>query len=167
MVRPSLAICLLALSVLACDNKKAPTESAQSPKTEETKTEDEALGARRAAREKEQREREAAEEKRVEQIEALTIVPDDAPSDLKKACDRMTQAYDQYMQQVLEGDMLTKWKTGGNEMQITVFRKECLRRNAKVAACQAHALQHAPRELEKSLPELMKRCADEFGEKPN
>ncbi|MFO0637459.1 MAG: hypothetical protein U0168_31935 [Nannocystaceae bacterium] len=67
------------------------------------------------------------------------------------------------MRTSLSGDMKTKWETGGNEMQLAVFRKECLQRSIPVAACQAVALPQLQPEHKDRLPDVMEGHVDEFG----
>lgn len=163
---PRLACLALALALAACDGgDEAPAPAKEASETKAAKAEDEALAKRKAEREAKAK---AEEEKAAEltaQIDALAVLPEDASASMKldKACKKMTTAYDAFMQKVLQGDMLTKWKTGGNEMQISIFDRECKKSTPKVALCQAHALEAMAPELEKELPTVMKRCAEKFG----
>jgi hypothetical protein len=75
----------------------------------------------------------------------------------------MVGAYDRYMRAVLTDDMLTKWVTGGNEMQLKVFRSECMGRSIPIAACQAQGLAQLTRQQYPHLADLMGRCAEKFG----
>lgn len=153
-------LALAALAALGCDSAKTDDAAAKQKADAEAKaTKDkEALAQRKA-------EREAAEKKQADEaaalkskIDALAVIPDGLPKKLDKACEAMLAAYDGYMQKVLQGDMLTKWKTGGNEMQLAVFRKECLKRDIPTAMCQAHALGAATPDLEKNLADIMQAC---------
>lgn len=121
-----------------------------------------------AAKKKAEREAKAAAEAKAKAdetaaLDALAVLPAKLPKGLEPACKQMLAAYDGFMRKVLTGDMLTKWTTGGNEMQLAVFRKECLKRNVEVAACQANALEKAGPELEPRLADLMGRCNEKFG----
>lgn len=146
----------------ACDDgSKAKAAADAKAKAEAKKAEEDAAAAKRKA----DREAAAAKEKEeadalAARVAALAVIPDELPKKLDKACGQMLEAYDKFMRTVLEGDMLTKWETGGNEMQLAVFRKECLKRNIATAMCQANALGSATPDLEKSLPAIMKACAD-------
>lgn len=155
-------VALWAVALTACDSgaKDQAAADAKAKAAADEKAEDEAAAKRKAEREAEAKkaEEEAAAQKA--KVDALAVIPEALPKKLDEACDQMLEAYDGFMQKVLTGDMLTKWKTGGNEMQIAVFRKECLKRDIATAACQAHALTNATPELEKQLPDIMKACAD-------
>lgn len=106
----------------------------------------------------------AAEAKQKEEaLEQLAQLPTTQPKTLPKACKAMVSAYDQYMRRVLTDDMLTKWTTGGNEMQVKVFEKECMSRSLPVAACQAAALAKMTREQYPLLADVMGRCLSKFG----
>lgn len=132
----------------------------------------EAARAERRAKQAAAREAEeakaAAEAERVRgELDRLAQLPAKLPKSLPKACDAMVAAYDGYMRKVLTDAMLTKWVTGGNEMQLKVFRAECMKRSIEVAACQATALAGTTRELYPHLADLMETCATKFGAKPD
>jgi hypothetical protein len=123
---------------------------------------------RRRAEAREQAEQKAvAERERANlELDALAQLPARLPKSLAKACDAMVAAYDGYMRRVLTDDMLTKWVTGGNEMQLGVFRKECMGRSIPVAACQSNGLAQLTREQYPRLAALMVRCAERHGGAP-
>jgi hypothetical protein len=151
----------------ACPADRAPAAAAKvaEKQADEKRAGDEEAAQRKAAREAEKRAEEEAARVLAARIEELTVLPPDMPKKLAldKACAGMLAAYDGFMLRVLTGDQKTKWETGGNEMQLAVFRKECLKRTAETAACQAHALSQAPPELEPQLSDLMRRCAEKHG----
>ncbi len=147
----------------ACDSGQDTTKNTKSIEAtnadRDTKA-DAALADRKAKREAEAREAAAAKREQEAELDALAVIPESLPKSLDKACDAMLKSYDSFMQTTLEGDMLTKWKTGGNEMQLAVFRKECLKRDIATAACQAHALGQATPQLSPRLADIMQACAD-------
>ena len=155
-------VMLAGFVLVACDSGTSDKAAAdaKAKAAADKKAQDEAAAKRKAEREAEAKkaEEEAAADKA--KIDALAVIPEALPKKLDKACEQMLEAYDGFMRKVLTGDMLTKWETGGNEMQLAVFRKECLKRDIPTAACQAHALSNAGPELEKQLPDIMKACAD-------
>jgi len=147
--------------VVACD---ASTGAGAAPAPEKSPAPEDD-GAAKRKREREQKAADEAKAKADEatKLDALAVLPAKKPKNLEAACKQMLAAYDGFMQKVLTGDMLTKWTTGGNEMQLAVFRKECLKRSVDVAACQANALASAGPELEPQLAAIMGKCAEKFG----
>jgi hypothetical protein len=154
------ALVALALFGIACDSGKGATPAAAEPAKA---TQDDGAAKRKADREAKAAAEEKAKADAAAKLEALAVLPAKKPKNLEAACKEMLAAYDGFMKKVLKGDMLTKWSTGGNEMQLAVFRKECLKRNVDVAACQAHALSTAGPELEPQLAAIMGKCAEKFG----
>jgi hypothetical protein len=153
----------LAMLLLACDGGKPAGEAAKAEAAPSKAADDEAIAKRKAAREAEAKQKEEEAAALAAKIDALAVLPEDVPKSLDKACAQMTKSYDGYMRKVLKGDMLTKWETGGNEMQISIFDRECKKTTPKIAACQARALEAMPVELEKELATVMKRCAGKYG----
>lgn len=140
------------------EQKAAATKKAEEEKKK--KEEEAKLKAEREAKAKEEEEKKKAHEKKIDDLAQL---PETLPKKLPKACDAMTKAYDAYMQKVLTGDDLTKWATGGKEMQVALFRKECLKGNVEIAACQTNALSTAEPEMKPHLSEFMTKCREKFG----
>lgn len=124
---------------------------------------DAAAGKRQDERKRKQAEEDARKAEIAARLDALAVLPPKLPKNLEAGCKQMLAAYDGFMRRVLQGDQRTKWTTGGDEMQVAVFRKECLQRDVKVAACQANALTQAGPDLAAQLPDLMQRCAGKFG----
>lgn len=155
-------VVLSALVLTAC--------SAQTPTPASTNAEpsipvvDDAAAKRQDERKRKQAEDDARKAAALAELDALAVLPDKLPSNLDAACKQMLAAYDGFMRRALEGDQLTKWTTGGDEMQVAVFRKECLKRDIKVAACQTHALTAAGKQQAPHLADLLQRCALKFGE---
>lgn len=160
-LRPVRAPILLLASVLciSCDSEPEGPTPEQKAAAEKKKQEEEEAAKRKAERKAEEEAAAALEKK----LDELTVLPAEYPKKLDKACDAMLASYDGFMRKVLQGDQLTKWETGGNEMQLAVFRKECLKRNPETAACQSNALTNAGPDLEQQLPDIMKKCAEKHG----
>jgi membrane protein involved in colicin uptake len=152
-------------SLIVCNSAPEGPSPEQKAAAEEKKAEEAALAARKAEREAEKKAEQEAESARMEAIEKLAVLPPEFPKKLDAACGEMLEAYDQFMRKVLTGDQKTKWETGGNEMQLAVFKKGCLERNVETAACQANALSNAPPEMETQLGDIMTRCAQKHGAK--
>jgi hypothetical protein len=148
---------------LACESAPEGPTPQERAAAEKKKAEEEAAAARKAEREAAKKAEEEAAAALAAKLDGIAVLPAEYPEKLEPACDAMLDAYDGFMRKVLEGDQLTKWETGGNEMQLAVFRKECLKRNPQTAACQANALAQATPDLEAHLPEIMKRCAERHG----
>lgn len=156
---------LLALLVACGGPAPAPAPTPTPTKTEPAAPPPDAKAAeRQAERQRQQAAEDAKKAEAAARVDALAVLPAKLPKNLEAGCKQMLAAYDAFMRKVLKGDQLTKWTTGGDEMQVAVFRKECLKRNVKVAACQAHALGQATSELEPQLPDIMQRCAAKFGD---
>ena len=159
-------ICLV-LALPACDGgtaDEAKSEAAAKAEAEEKKAA-EALAQRKAEREAKDKQEADAEAALEAELDALAVLPDKLPKKLDAACKAMTSAYDAYMRTVLQGDMLTKWETGGNDMGIKVFDRECHKKaSIPIAACQAEALKKMTPEMEKQIGPMMQRCAAKFGD---
>ena len=138
--------------------QKAAEEAAS--KEEEAKK---AAAARKAERDAEAKRKADEEAAREAALAELVALPEPLPKSLDKACKAMLAAYDAYMVSVLTGDLETKWKTGGNEMQLKIFGAECKKRPIEVAACQTHALGKMKPEHEKDIGEIFTRCSQQFG----
>ncbi|MCA9693515.1 MAG: hypothetical protein KC636_28225 [Myxococcales bacterium] len=154
-------IATLLCAALACGSKEAPPPAKEAPPAKADA--DDELARRKAEREQKQAEEARAAAERGAKLDALAVLPDKPEKKLDKACGAMLAAYDAHMRAVLEGDQKTKWETGGNEMQLAVFKKECERRPADVANCQTHGLAALAPEDHELLADLMKTCAERFG----
>ena len=152
----------IAVLAVGCHSGEQPQPTIAKAKAEaDTKAAE--IEKRRKEREAEAKAKEAAEKEHAAKIDALAVLPAKVPKKLDAACKQLLAAYDRYMLSVLEGDMQTKWKTGGNEMQLALFRKECLKRTPEIAACQANALSSLPVEMRTDIATVMERCAAKFG----
>lgn len=156
MLRASRGLLLVALT--ACG---APTPT-PAPSAEPPAPVDDAAAKRQDERKRKQAEDDARKAEAIARLDALAVLPAALPKDLETGCKQMLAAYDGFMRRVLKGDQLTRWTTGGDEMQVAVFRKECLKRDVKVAACQTHALTTAGPEQGPQLADLLQRCAIKF-----
>jgi hypothetical protein len=59
-------------------------------------------------------------------------------------------------------ETLDKWATASNT-QIPLTVATCKKTGSiEAAACQLHALEHAPPELKKELPQLLRTCIDKY-----
>lgn len=160
---------LLALALFACSRPSAETEPAKTDAKTDAKADarppvTEATLQKRAEARKAAETKAAADAQQKEAtLEQLAQPGKAPPKTLPKACKAMVAAYDQYMRRVLTDDMLTKWTTGGNEMQVKVFEQECMGRSIAVAACQADALAEMTREQYPLLADVMGRCLSKFG----
>jgi hypothetical protein len=156
---------LLALALFACSRPPPENEAPPPEAKKELKpaVSDETLKRRAEARKAGEAKAAAEAKQKEDALEQLAQLPKVQPKTLPKACKAMVSAYDQYMRRVLTDDMLTKWITGGNEMQVKVFEKECLSRSIPVAACQADALAKMTREQYPLLADMMGRCLSKFG----
>ena len=152
--------CLMSLS---CGNPSPPPAPAKQETKDEAKAD--AVAARKAEREAKAAAAEAEKKAMDVHIDALAVVPEGTklPKKPDQACKQMLDAYDAYMRKVLTGDMLTKWETGGNEMQLKVFGDACKKSTIEVAVCQANALTKMKPELEKELATVMTRCKEKYG----
>lgn len=156
---------LLVLALFACSRPSTPDEAAKTEAKAPLKdpVSEATLQKRAEARKAAETKAEAEAKQKEDALEQLAQLPATQPKTLPKACKAMVSAYDQYMRRVLTDDMLTKWTTGGNEMQVKVFEKECLSRSIPVAACQAAALGKMTREQYPMLADMMGRCLSKFG----
>jgi len=164
MLRSILVVALFASPLIACDSGPTPSEEAAKKASEEKKkAEDDALAKRKAEREaKDQAEKDAADALAA-QIDALAVLPAEMPKDLTKACEARAKAEDDFMHKHYEGDVVTKWDAAKGT-QLGFAKQSCIKvGKIEIPVCQSAAMENAPAELKKSLPDLLKRCIDKFG----
>lgn len=139
---------------------------AQKKAAEKKKAEEDALAKRKAEREaKEQAEKDAAEALD-KQIDALAVLPEEMPKKLEDACAARAQAEDDFMNKHYEGDALAKWNEAKGT-QLGFAKQNCVKMGKiEIPACTKNALDNAPAELKKKLPDLLKKCIDKFGGGP-
>jgi hypothetical protein len=153
---------LLCAWLPACDKQEAAKQDdkqASPEKSEEEKQVEERLAAKRAARDAEAK---AAEDK-VNAIKALAVLPEQMPKDLKAACKGVAEAQDQFMQKHYEGEGLQRWNEAKGT-QMGMLETGCVKSGSiEIAACQINAMNNAPAEFKKDLPDVLKACIDKFG----
>lgn len=163
--RPILGLRALLCSVALCTGLAAcdKPEEKKDDKKDEPSEADKEVAARLA---KKRADREAAEKALVEKaaaIQALAVLPDPMPKDLAAACDAAATAQDEFMMRNFEGEGLAKWNEAKGT-QLGIVKSSCAAaQNIEVPACQANAMNTAPPEFKKDLPDLLKACMDKFG----
>lgn len=154
-----LCTALLCLVIFACDKPEAASEK----KVEEPSEEDKAVAERLA---KKRAEREAAEKAEADKralIQSLIVLPEKMPKNLEQACEQVATAQDEFMKRHFEGEAIEKWEAAKGT-QLGMVKVNCSKaQSIEIPACQIHAMNSAPPELAKSLPELLKGCIDKFG----
>jgi hypothetical protein len=158
-LRALLCSALLCAGLTACDK---PEEKKDDKKDEPS--ESDKIAAERVA--KKRADRAAAEQALVDKaaaIQALALLPEKMPKDLKVACDEAAAAQDAFMMRNFEGEGLAKWNEAKGT-QLGMVKSSCVEaQSIEVPACQANAMNTAPPEFKKDLPELLKACIDKFG----
>ena len=108
---------------------------------------------------------------RTQAVDAAAVAPPELPEDLATACEAVVTAYDDFMKSGAEKDALL-W-SDGRRHKMGERRAACLKiGDLAIAACEAHALAHAPAEVQ-DMPRkeagllLMERCHDKFGAAPS
>lgn len=159
-----LILCASLLScawVPACDKQepaKQEDKQASLEKSEADKELEERLAANRAEREAEAK---AAEDK-ANAIKALAVLPEKMPKDLKTACKGVATAQDEFMQKHYDGEGLQRWNEAKGT-QMGILETGCIKAgNLEIAACQINAMNNAPAEFKKDLPDILKACIDAF-----
>lgn len=157
----------LCSSSLACDSgeSKPKANAAADAKASEDDERKKAVEALRKKREAEAKAKEEEEAKKKAAIDAALTLPEKLPKKLDKACKAVGEAHDGFMNRMFEGDTVEKWNQAkGTQIPMTVA--QCTKQGSiEVAACQANALNNAPENLKKELPELLRGCIDKFGTK--
>jgi hypothetical protein len=103
-------------------------------------------------------------------LEALCIIDSATPlpATLPEACTRVHQAYDAFMTRVVEADPTAaeSW-TAQRAGQLKMTEMICTKNGSiEVAACQAHAFDHAAVQHRPQLQGIMRRCLEKFGAAP-
>lgn len=158
-LRALLCAVSLCTGLLACDKPEEKKDDKKDEPTEADKEVAERLAKKRA-------DREAAEKALVDKaaaIQALAVLPETMPKDLAAACDAAAKAQDEFMMRNFEGEGLAKWNEAKGT-QLGLVKSACASaQSIEVPACQANAMNNAPPEYKKDLPELLKACMDKFG----
>ncbi len=160
-----------ALSACGGGGKPKPDPAAKAAadaKAKEEKEREERLAKRKAEREaKEAAEAKAAEELKAK-VDAVCVLPEKMPKNLKAACEAVVQANDAFMkkQYADKPDVLAKWNEAKGT-QLGMTRQQCIKEGSlEVAACQANALNSAGPELKKELATLLRTCKEKFASGP-
>lgn len=155
----------LCFTLGACDSgDKAPkADAAADAKAKEAEEKKKRVEAKRL-------EREAAEKAKVEEaakrqaaIDALLVLPEKMPKKLDKACKAASEAEDAFMLRHFDGEAVEKWN-GAKSSQLQMAVATCKKLGSiEAAACQVNALETAPPEMKKALPDLKRGCMEKFG----
>lgn len=151
---------LLCTCVTACDKAgdKKDEKKAEEPSAADKEVE-ERLAKKRAEREAAEK---AAAEK-VEAIKALAVLPAEMPKDLEAACNGVATAQDEFMKRNFDGEGLQKWEEAKGT-QMGMMKTSCIKaQSIEIAACQTNAMNTAPTEFKKDLPDILSACIDKFG----
>lgn len=162
------------VSAVACggDDGKAGATSIQKALSYESKERAaaEAADAKAAAAVKAKKDAEAeAQKAKWDAVDAVAIVPPDAPTDLKSACEGLAEAYDAFMRRGNDEAVL-KWVNEGRGKKLSAQKSNCIqRKSVEIAACQINALTNAPEQFQhheggKTARRILIRCVEKFGD---
>ncbi len=133
---------------------------------EATKKAREADEAKRKKAFEEKKAAEDAEKARVQAIyDEIVKLPDDMPKNVKKACEALPKAYEDFYVNQNAGDDENLLNFYDNKKKTLGERRaKCLKLdNLEAAACQVHALQNAPETGLKGYElELLLQCVEKF-----
>ncbi len=159
----------LLLATAGCDSSKPAPKPDDAKQAAEQAESDKRIEERRKKREAEAKAKADAEAKVKAQIDALCVVPEGAkpPKKLEAACQAVVDAQMAFMERLYaeEPEVVEKFKKAA-KMQNQMTMNSCTGTNIKVAMCQKAALDAAPKELRKSLPDLLRTCIEKFGAPP-
>jgi hypothetical protein len=151
-------LCALVVGCDKADDAKKDDKQAPAEKTEAEKEVEAKVAAKRAAREAEAK---AAEEK-VAAIKALAELPEKMPKDLEAACTGLADAQDEFMKKHYDGEGLQRWNEAKGT-QMGMLKTGCIKSgNIEIAACQINAMNNAPTEFKKDLPDILAACIEKF-----
>ncbi len=160
----------LCSTLSACDSgdtkPKANANAGAGAQASEAEERKKAVEAARKKREAAAKAKEDEAAKKQAAVDAVLVLPEKMPKKLDKACKAAGDAQDAFMNRMFEGEAVEKWNAAkSTQMQKTVA--DCIKQaNIEVAACQTNALNTAPKDLAKQLPDLLRGCIDKFGKKP-
>lgn len=159
----SLSLVVCSFAAAACDSGPTPSElEAKKAAEDKTKAEDDALAKRKADREAKDKAEQDAIDALAAQIDALAVLPEELPKKIGDACAARAQAEDDFMSKHFDGEALAKWNAAKGT-QLGFAKQNCEKvGKIEVPACQVNALNNAPAELRKNLPDLLKACIDKF-----
>jgi hypothetical protein len=153
----ALVVCALAGACDKAEEKKADDKKAEP--TAADKEVEERLAKKRAEREAAEK---AAAEK-VEAIKALAVLPEKMPKDLEEACNAVATAQDEFMKRNFDGEGLAKWEQAKGT-QMGMLKTGCIKaQSLELAACQTNAMNNAPADFKKDLPDILSACMEKFG----
>ena len=163
----ALALAVTMCSLSGCDSggAKPKADPAADARASEAAEREKAVEARRLKREADAKAKEEEDAKRQAAIDALLVLPSTMPKKLDAACKAAGDAQDAFMNRMFEGEAVEKWNAAkSTQIQMTVTN--CVKQGSiEVAACQSNAMDTAPKELAKQLPELLRGCIEKFGTK--
>ncbi len=158
----------LCFSLGACDsgNSAPKADPAAEAKAKEMEEKAQRVEAKRLEREAAVKAKEDDEAKHKEAVAAMLVLPETMPKKLDAACKEASDAQDAFMLRHYDGEAVEKWNAAkSSQLQMAVT--QCIKvASLKVAACQANALNLAPPELKKALPDLLRGCIEKFGTAP-
>lgn len=109
----------------------------------------------------------AADAKLMAELDAVAIVPENAPKDLAKACEKLVDAYDVFMKRGKE-QAVFDWNED-HLLKLGRQRTNCIQRNSlEIASCQINALSNAPAGFDlhdgpETARRVMLHCVNKFG----
>jgi hypothetical protein len=109
----------------------------------------------------------AADAKLMAELDAVAIVPENAPKDLAKACDQLVDAYDVFMKRGKE-QAVFDWNDD-HLLKLGTQRTNCMQRKSlDIASCQLNALSNAPAGFDlhdgpETARRVMLHCVNKFG----
>ncbi|PRP91437.1 hypothetical protein ENSA5_55540 [Enhygromyxa salina] len=150
---------LLCALLPACDKK----EEKRDDKAAEEKSEaDKELEARLAKKRADRAAEAKALEDKANAIKALATLPEEMPKDLEAACDGVATAQDEFMKKHYDGEGLKRWEEAKGT-QMGMLKAGCVKaQSIDIAACQANAMNNAPGEYKKDLPDILAACIEKF-----
>jgi len=155
---------LLLSPMAGCDQPEAKDPAADE-QSEQDKMVAERVRKKREERAAKKKAEEDAAEAQAKAIDAIAVLPDekDMPKKLDKACKAVSQANDDFMLRLYEGDALTRWnKIKGGQLSQAEAGCNTLG-SLEVAACEINAMNAAGPELKKAFPKLKDACIEKFG----
>ncbi|MEE9382548.1 MAG: hypothetical protein V3V08_03955 [Nannocystaceae bacterium] len=158
---------LASLTLGACQgsNEPDPADAALAEAEAKKKAAIDSIKQRKAKREAEQAAKKKAAEEKTALVDSVSILPKKLPKKLKKACDAAASAQDTFMLKYFmkSEEKKAQWEQA-KTTQLGMAKKECMKHNIKVAACQHNALTTAPEALKKELPTMLRRCIEKFSD---
>lgn len=142
----------------ACDKKEDKKDDKKEEKSDADKELEERLAKKRAAREAEAK----AKQDKADAIKALAALPEEMPKDITEACEAVAAAQDEFMKRNFEGEGLARWEEAKGS-QLGMVKTSCAKKGSvEIAACQVVAMNNAPPEFAKNLPDILAACIEKF-----